>query len=134
MSAFRFRGRVLAVQNSDGGAIGISAFYDTRRPSTNVYIDAIVEQSGDYGVQFGDVSNVTVKVDGRDCYREVIGIEPTIRDVFAVPASAVLGDTFTISDHGLKLGDPVSYRSEEHTSELQSLMRISYAVFCLKKK
>src|SRR3546814_19262798 len=29
------------------------------------------------------------------------------------------------------VGDP---RSEEHTSELQSLMRISYAVFCLKKK
>src|SRR3546814_10728025 len=29
---------------------------------------------------------------------------------------------------------PVSIRSEEHTSELQSLMRISYAVFCLKKK
>src|SRR3546814_1138598 len=28
----------------------------------------------------------------------------------------------------------VSDRSEEHTSELQSLMRISYAVFCLKKK
>src|SRR3546814_3848089 len=26
------------------------------------------------------------------------------------------------------------YRSEEHTSELQSLMRISYSVFCLKKK
>src|SRR3546814_7769730 len=31
-----------------------------------------------------------------------------------------------VLDHGL--------RSEEHTSELQSLMRISYAVFCLKKK
>src|SRR3546814_1515417 len=29
---------------------------------------------------------------------------------------------------------PTSSRSEEHTSELQSLMRISYAVFCLKKK
>src|SRR3546814_7662557 len=29
---------------------------------------------------------------------------------------------------------PVRARSEEHTSELQSLMRISYAVFCLKKK
>src|SRR3546814_2988575 len=28
----------------------------------------------------------------------------------------------------------LAYRSEEHTSELQSLMRISYAVFCLKKK
>src|SRR3546814_4537344 len=30
--------------------------------------------------------------------------------------------------------DLVVLRSEEHTSELQSLMRISYAVFCLKKK
>src|SRR3546814_1878602 len=29
---------------------------------------------------------------------------------------------------------PAHERSEEHTSELQSLMRISYAVFCLKKK
>src|SRR3546814_4244980 len=29
---------------------------------------------------------------------------------------------------------PLLVRSEEHTSELQSLMRISYAVFCLKKK
>src|SRR3546814_9018808 len=28
----------------------------------------------------------------------------------------------------------IEHRSEEHTSELQSLMRISYAVFCLKKK
>src|SRR3546814_5845303 len=31
-------------------------------------------------------------------------------------------------------GFAISLRSEEHTSELQSLMRISYAVFCLKKK
>src|SRR3546814_10848256 len=31
-------------------------------------------------------------------------------------------------------GVPFFMRSEEHTSELQSLMRISYAVFCLKKK
>src|SRR3546814_7855269 len=43
--------------------------------------------------------------------------------------------------HGLRLWasrgptrDPAGDRSEEHTSELQSLMRISYAVFCLKKK
>src|SRR3546814_8227144 len=34
----------------------------------------------------------------------------------------------------LQLLDPRQARSEEHTSELQSLMRISYAVFCLKKK
>src|SRR3546814_4202681 len=32
------------------------------------------------------------------------------------------------------VGHQVDVRSEEHTSELQSLMRISYAVFCLKKK
>src|SRR3546814_2337410 len=32
------------------------------------------------------------------------------------------------------IGQILGLRSEEHTSELQSLMRISYAVFCLKKK
>src|SRR3546814_10221213 len=36
------------------------------------------------------------------------------------------------ADHQLSSG--ALLRSEEHTSELQSLMRISYAVFCLKKK
>src|SRR3546814_20104771 len=35
---------------------------------------------------------------------------------------------------GLIIVDAGRKRSEEHTSELQSLMRISYAVFCLKKK
>src|SRR3546814_9001769 len=35
--------------------------------------------------------------------------------------------------HAIRLGRRLE-RSEEHTSELQSLMRISYAVFCLKKK
>src|SRR3546814_6761200 len=35
-------------------------------------------------------------------------------------------------ENGDRIGPPL--RSEEHTSELQSLMRISYAVFCLKKK
>src|SRR3546814_2010239 len=34
----------------------------------------------------------------------------------------------------IELLTPCCRRSEEHTSELQSLMRISYAVFCLKKK
>src|SRR3546814_2095817 len=32
------------------------------------------------------------------------------------------------------MSSSAAHRSEEHTSELQSLMRISYAVFCLKKK
>src|SRR3546814_10033426 len=51
--------------------------------------------------------------------------------------------TLIVTQWLLKVGwevvlTPVTYlvvgRSEEHTSELQSLMRISYAVFCLKKK
>src|SRR3546814_9099466 len=37
-------------------------------------------------------------------------------------------------EDALKRLDAIVQRSEEHTSELQSLMRISYAVFCLKKK
>src|SRR3546814_5863056 len=37
-------------------------------------------------------------------------------------------------DQHIEKGDGHVARSEEHTSELQSLMRISYAVFCLKKK
>src|SRR3546814_1988798 len=39
-----------------------------------------------------------------------------------------------ITGLGVDLADREADRSEEHTSELQSLMRISYAVFCLKKK
>src|SRR3546814_19400555 len=41
-----------------------------------------------------------------------------------------------VLDYDMRIAEPlrVAGRSEEHTSELQSLMRISYAVFCLKKK
>src|SRR3546814_10380405 len=38
------------------------------------------------------------------------------------------------AERAVLAGDVRGQRSEEHTSELQSLMRISYAVFCLKKK
>src|SRR3546814_7055283 len=54
---------------------------------------------------------------------------------FKVNAEMKTGDTLMIAAG--KPGDDksgVQIRSEEHTSELQSLMRISYAVFCLKKK
>src|SRR3546814_2411736 len=46
----------------------------------------------------------------------------------------LVGDQFARVHHGLRLEPDLGARSEEHTSELQSLMRISYAVFCLKKK
>src|SRR3546814_2803252 len=42
--------------------------------------------------------------------------------------------THRVSVIGAARGQVIDTRSEEHTSELQSLMRISYAVFCLKKK
>src|SRR3546814_5179650 len=45
------------------------------------------------------------------------------------PAAAATADSAAIASDA-----PAGDRSEEHTSELQSLMRISYAVFCLKKK
>src|SRR3546814_5042791 len=52
--------------------------------------------------------------------------------------SLVSDDYVTLESRGGKLvaapPEQIAGRSEEHTSELQSLMRISYAVFCLKKK
>src|SRR3546814_2664799 len=47
-----------------------------------------------------------------------------------IEAGTVWINTHSMFDPALTIGG----RSEEHTSELQSLMRISYAVFCLKKK
>src|SRR3546814_5250451 len=41
---------------------------------------------------------------------------------------------FSITASVFRCASGISLRSEEHTSELQSLMRISYAVFCLQKK
>src|SRR3546814_2965076 len=55
---------------------------------------------------------------------------PHSRDNTSVSAIAAQGPAQQI----FARHDIVPTRSEEHTSELQSLMRISYAVFCLKKK
>src|SRR3546814_5370576 len=52
---------------------------------------------------------------------------------FGQLAQAVHRDQAAAREHRARPADRV-LRSEEHTSELQSLMRISYAVFCLKKK
>src|SRR3546814_8855826 len=47
---------------------------------------------------------------------------------------AETADLLSRPDQAVILPNLAAGRSEEHTSELQSLMRISYAVFCLKKK
>src|SRR3546814_2888432 len=69
---------------------------------------------------------------------ELAGSEITQHQLAAV---VLLGDDADrAADHviqragGVSGAEHVGPRSEEHTSELQSLMRISYAVFCLKKK
>src|SRR3546814_2043931 len=51
-----------------------------------------------------------------------------------VSISAVTSAKVISQGGGCSTVSSCSRRSEEHTSELQSLMRISYAVFCLKKK
>src|SRR3546814_2318226 len=55
-----------------------------------------------------------------------------IDEIFVAAHPRPAGAEIEIERRGL--GMPFFPRSEEHTSELQSLMRISYAVFCLKKK
>src|SRR3546814_10820343 len=63
-----------------------------------------------------------------------------ILDVARLAMNTILGidleawRTFLQTDHFVDPCRTIALRSEEHTSELQSLMRISYAVFCLKKK
>src|SRR3546814_7328080 len=68
--------------------------------------------------------------------RESRGSVITIADSYLSHLRARDGDLTTLFRHpvavALREGDRQT-RSEEHTSELQSLMRIPYAVFCLKK-
>src|SRR3546814_1120347 len=72
-------------------------------------------------------------------FRSAVGVDvvrPDQLDVAVVVAGHQLDVAAVVEDAhvaglGLRCGH---HRSEEHTSELQSLMRISYAVFCLKKK
>src|SRR3546814_1469274 len=72
---------------------------------------------------------------------------PTMRTFFASTTLSRSGVSLFREDYSGRVAETVgtglappwrrtldAWRSEEHTSELQSLMRISYAVFCLKKK
>src|SRR3546814_1416100 len=58
-------------------------------------------------------------------------LENPVVDFDALPADA---PWWAVDAAICTLGTTLAVRSEEHTSELQSLMRISYAVFCLKNK
>src|SRR3546814_4542553 len=62
----------------------------------------------------------------------VITLAVSISSVFAYALFVWMHFRWTTP--GILLDFSEAFRSEEHTSELQSLMRISYAVFCLNKK
>src|SRR3546814_2026833 len=80
---------------------------------------AIVHSDSEEGIQRLNQEAAKVMAHAQQAGMEEITPEHAIRWLTANPAKAM-----GIAD----------MRSEEHTSELQSLMRISYAVFCLKKK
>src|SRR3546814_9468601 len=77
-------------------------------------------------------------VKGTSGLAQRMGVSPFVAGLLLVafgtslPELAVNARAVFTGNPALALGNAV--RSEEHTSELQSLMRISYAVFCLKKK
>src|SRR3546814_6661168 len=97
----------------------------------------VVYESGPADFAFGKATRLR---DGRDITIVTMGTElrPTL-DAAAVLAGEGIAAR-VVDMHTLKPIDAAEIRaaaaerSEEHTSELQSLMRISYAVFCLKKK
>src|SRR3546814_9696722 len=77
---------------------------------------------------------------GKDAAVRVAELVPAVVNWARGPLAHIVGGilddprvTLEVADVGRLIGEAAS-RSEEHTSELQSLMRISYAVFCLKKK
>src|SRR3546814_8959641 len=70
-------------------------------------------------------SHIVVRVSGSG---ELANSSGSQQNSISAPARSVCGASARCNPH---INTP---RSEEHTSELQSLMRISYAVFCLKKK
>src|SRR3546814_7290754 len=85
-----------------------------------------------HGVRLPDASG------GRDIRPDFAGAPPTPRRagirITALPAARRTLPPTPPRGRPADANRPPAARSEEHTSELQSLMRISYAVFCLKKK
>src|SRR3546814_1040997 len=94
------------------------------------------EVEGDAGSALGRRGRVVGRGSAREAQQGLAGHTVVAEEGSGV---ALVGHQQVVAGHGkaealLAGGRRRAARSEEHTSELQSLMRISYAVFCLKKK
>src|SRR3546814_6657332 len=105
----------------------VSTLTDTLFPYTPLFRSTF-DVTGVIGAGFDDGRGHVTAYAG---YRKINQILQRDRDYGACTLAAASDtDAFSCSGSGTTaLG---TFRSEEHTSELQSLMRISYAVFCLK--
>src|SRR3546814_7969970 len=84
---------------------------------------------------------IVLGLHGDDSFRRPMGlvvvgglITSTILSLLVVPVVFTIVDEVRMRVAGRMGWTATDIRSEEHTSEIQSLMRNSYAVFCLKKK
>src|SRR3546814_6511817 len=81
---------------------------------------------------------MSVRMAGRQQRRKLCIFDQSERLIVPLPLlvldNAALVVEFLLRHRAQQMSHAVTFRSEEHTSELQSLMRLSYAVFCLKKK
>src|SRR3546814_2060811 len=112
-----------------------STLTDTLFPYTTLFLSVLLNVFAHELLQRG-----VLRLTPDDIFAAVSGVHMRCRGAYACVAMitgyGVVGfrDPFGIRPIVYGKRETANGRSEEHTSELQSLMRISYAVFCLKKK
>src|SRR3546814_9030240 len=111
--------------------VGNAASIDVQRGQIGVAVMAEepIERMDGFSCRAGDHRLVQRRVAVGD---GGVDLDHWVATIMGVDRSAGFARPAQVEGLAIR-GSPVS-RSEEHTSELQSLMRISYAVFCLKKK
>src|SRR3546814_11227683 len=116
-------------------------FLMIRRPPRSTRTDTLFPYTTLFRSADGDTDPRHAKVQDLQAVEVTATPLPDTTESLTQPVEVLAGERLDEAKAS-SLGETVSrlpgvqssYRSEEHTSELQSLMRISYAVFCLKKK
>src|SRR3546814_8101685 len=91
-------------------------------------LNQIVINQKDLHLMFQNTQNINLQSFNSILEMQNLGFQATEENL-----KEIFSKMYEVRNHNLGLHQQL-IRSEEHTSELQSLMRISYAVFCLKKK